>query len=84
MKLLPIDISTRKAAWERKTTVNTLGYLERSGLELSTLEEKLSIIHVSGTKGKVSRAMGGERAKLGLGVALSGVSQAVNSSSSGR
>lgn len=64
MKLLPTDISTRKAVWERKTTLNTIGYLERSGLELSTLEEKLSIIHVAGTKGKVSRAMGGERGEL--------------------
>lgn len=64
MKLLPTDISTRKAAWERKTTVNTLGYLERSGLDLNTLEEKLSIIHVAGTKGKVSRAWAGDRGEL--------------------
>lgn len=55
MKLLPSDINTRKTQWKRKTTVTTLEHLERSGLSLSTLEEKLSIIHVAGTKGKVSK-----------------------------
>jgi len=39
------------------TKADTIKYLERSGLPLETVE-RLSFIHVAGTKGKVSQTIG--------------------------
>lgn len=48
--------SVRRSVLEKKTNSirDTIKYLERSGLPLSKAEEQLSVIHVAGTKGKVS------------------------------
>ncbi|KAL7743166.1 hypothetical protein ACLKA6_016300 [Drosophila palustris] len=46
----------KNSIWYAKdnSKLNTIKFLERSGLPLSTVEQQLSIIHVAGTKGKGS------------------------------